>query len=108
MPSGATTNNAGQRNGRGASGRRIRRSKTAAHTTTNASLLLGRWASGEYWNGLIDEVRIYDRVLSQAEVQADFGGTVTPSNVPPTISLTTPVGGATLRVMHRSLRSLER
>ncbi len=32
----------------------------------------------EYWNGLIDEVRIYNRVLAQAEVQADFGGSVTP------------------------------
>jgi hypothetical protein len=70
-------------------------SAPGAHTTTNASLLFGRWSSAaEYWNGLIDEVRIYNRVLSQSEVQSDMGGSVT-SNAAPTISLTTPVGGAT-------------
>ena len=69
-------------------------SATGSHTTTNIPLLFGRWISGGYWNGLIDEVRIYGRALSQAEIQADMSGTAT-SNVAPAISLTTPVGGAT-------------
>ena len=59
-------------------------------------LLFGRWTpAAEYWNGLIDEVRIYGRVLSQAEIQTDMGGPGTAPNVPPTVSLTTPAGGAT-------------
>ena len=72
------------------------RSAPGAHTTTNVPLLFGRWTpAAEYWNGLIDEVRIYGRGLSQAEIQADMGGAGTAPNVPPTVSLTTPVGGAT-------------
>ena len=71
-------------------------SAPGAHTTTNAPLLFGRWTpASEYWNGLIDEVRIYGRVLSQGEIQTDMGGAGTAPNVPPTVSLTTPVGGAT-------------
>ena len=37
MPSGATRNSPGQRNGRWASGRLIRSISTAPHTTTNAN-----------------------------------------------------------------------
>ena len=71
-------------------------SAPGAHTTRNAPLLFGRWTpAAEYWNGLIDEVRIYGRVLSQGEIQMDMGGSGTAPNVPPTVSLTTPVGGAT-------------
>jgi len=71
-------------------------SAPGAHTTTNNPLLFGRWTpAGEYWNGLIDEVRIYGRVLSQGEIQTDMGGSGTAPNVPPTVSLTTPVSGAT-------------
>ncbi len=76
--------------------RRVDRLGTrCAHHDDRIPLLFGRWTpAGEYWNGLIDRGRIYGRVLSQSEVQSDMGGTVTP-NVAPTISLTTPVGGAT-------------
>ena len=74
----------------------LSRSAPAAHTTTNAPLLFGRWTpAGEYWNGLIDEVRIYGRGLSQGEIQTDMGGSGPAPNVAPTVSLTTPVGGAT-------------
>jgi hypothetical protein len=55
-------------------------SAAGAHTTNNNPLLFGRWnPASEYWNGLIDEVRIYSRALSQAEVQVDMA---------------TPVGGS--------------
>ena len=51
------------------------RSAPGAHTTTNVPLLFGRWTpAAEYWNGLIDEVRIYGGVLSQGEIQTDMGG----------------------------------
>jgi hypothetical protein len=44
-----------------------------AHGSNNSALRFGRWSSnGEYWNGLIDEVRIYGRALSQAEVQVNL------------------------------------
>jgi hypothetical protein len=38
----------------------------------NQNLTIGRTAFGENWNGLLDEVRIYNRALSQAEIQADM------------------------------------
>ena len=41
--------------------------------TTNGSLRFGGnsvW--GEYFNGKIDEVRVYKRALSQSEIQADL------------------------------------
>ena len=48
-------------------------SPTGAHTTNNNLLRFGRWSSnGEFWNGLIDEVRIYNRALSQSEVQVNL------------------------------------
>jgi len=33
---------------------------------------------GEYFQGLIDEVRIYNRALSQSEIQSDMNTPVTP------------------------------
>jgi hypothetical protein len=49
------------------------RSVTGVHGTSDRLLRFGRWSSNsEFWNGLIDEVRIYNRALSQAEVQVDM------------------------------------
>ncbi|HLC42882.1 MAG TPA: LamG-like jellyroll fold domain-containing protein [Methylomirabilota bacterium] len=49
---------------------------------------------GEYFAGQIDEIRIYNRALSQAEIQTDMttpvGGAPTPDTTPPTVSLTGP------------------
>jgi hypothetical protein len=33
---------------------------------------------GEYFQGRIDEVRIYNRALTQAEIQADMAAPITP------------------------------
>jgi Concanavalin A-like lectin/glucanases superfamily len=33
---------------------------------------------GEYLNGLLDEVRVYDRPLTQAEIQADAAAAIAP------------------------------
>jgi hypothetical protein len=49
------------------------RSKVGAHSSSNELLRFGRWNSNdEFWNGLIDEVRIYNRRLSRAEVRVDM------------------------------------
>jgi hypothetical protein len=69
-------------------------SAAGSHATTDNPLLFGRWTpAAEYWNGLIDEVRIYNAAMSLAEIQADMAVGAAP-NVAPTVSLTTPVGGA--------------
>jgi glucose/arabinose dehydrogenase len=53
---------------------------------------------GQYWNGLIDEVRVYNRALSAAEIATDMntaiaGGDV--DSIPPTVSIDSPSAGAT-------------
>jgi hypothetical protein len=40
-------------------------------TSSNDSYYIGSRLSSEYWNGDIDEVRIWDRALSQAEILAN-------------------------------------
>ena len=59
------------------------------------------WA-GEFFNGRIDEVRVYNRALSAAEITTDMatplGGDGTPPGdvTPPTVSLTAPANGTTV------------
>jgi hypothetical protein len=54
---------------------------------------------GEYFNGLVDEVRVYNRALSTAEIQADMYTPISPpmltglSVAPPTFTM--PAAGAT-------------
>src|SRR5262249_7873765 len=75
------------------------RALTGSITTSGSPLRIGGnsvW--GEYFNGLIDEVRVYNRALSQGEVQADLntpvGGAL--DNVPPTAAVTSPGGGSSV------------
>jgi hypothetical protein len=49
---------------------------------------------GEYFNGLIDEVRVYSRALSASEIQGDMDRSVTPDTSAPTITGRTPANGA--------------
>ena len=66
----------------------------------------GNTVWGEYFRGQIDEVRIYSRALSQAEIQTDMatpigsggggGGGGGSDTTPPTVSLTAPSNGATV------------
>ncbi|QSQ19081.1 DUF4038 domain-containing protein [Pyxidicoccus parkwayensis] len=54
---------------------------------------------GEYFPGLIDEVRIYNRALTAAEIISDRDtpiAPVTPDTTPPAVSLTAPGAGSTL------------
>jgi len=39
---------------------------------TTAHLYIGRWTSGQYYGGTIDEVRIYNRTLSPEEINASY------------------------------------
>jgi len=51
---------------------------------------------GSYFAGLIDEVRVYNRALSAAEIQTDLNTPITrsTSNTPPAIVLTSPTDGS--------------
>jgi hypothetical protein len=71
-------------------------------TSANPLRIGGNGVWGEYFSGLIDEVRVYNRALSQAEIQTDMatpvgsGGPPPTDTTPPTVSLTQPANGATV------------
>jgi hypothetical protein len=59
-----------------------------------ASVNIGRSPDGSnYLSGAIDDVRIYSSALTQEEIAALLSGS-TPSNQPPSVSLTSPASGA--------------
>ena len=77
--------------------------KTGAIVTSASPLRIGgNGVWGEYFSGLIDEVRVYNRALSQAEIQTDMatpigsGGPPPTDTTPPTVALTQPANGATV------------
>jgi chitodextrinase len=76
-------------------------SKTLSNAGTFTPLSQGNYigwsgAPGEYWNGRIDEVRMYNRVLTQTEIQNDMNTPLASDTVPPTVSLTSPLQGTTV------------
>jgi hypothetical protein len=62
-------------------------SKQRTHTSNNDPLMFGAWTTtSEFFNGVLDEVRIYNRALSASEVSTDMNtpiGGVAPSPTPP-------------------------
>jgi hypothetical protein len=50
---------------------------------------------GGFFDGIVDEVRIYDVPLSAAQIQAEMTNPATRDTAPPQVSTTTPVQGAT-------------
>jgi len=73
----------------------------ASQFNQTVNVNIGRRTGGFYFNGVIDEVRIYSRALSQSDVQADMntpvGGTPPPpDNIPPVVSMAGPADGATV------------
>ena len=44
----------------------------AVKTTTNPLWIGGNQPYGEYFNGLIDDVRVFNRALTPANIQADM------------------------------------
>jgi hypothetical protein len=54
----------------------------------------GTAASG-FFDGLVDNVRIYDRALTPSEVQLDMASRIQAERIPPTVTAKTPANGAT-------------
>jgi glucose/arabinose dehydrogenase len=63
-------------------------------TSTGPLRIGGNSIWGEYFQGRIDEVRIYNRALNQAEIQTDLNtpiGVAPPQDtIPPTVTITSP------------------
>ena len=51
--------------------------------STGDLLIGGNSVWGEFFTGLIDELRVYDRPLTAAEIQADMAAPVVPGSQPP-------------------------
>ena len=56
---------------------------------------IGRQSSGTYFNGTIDEVRIYNRALTRAEIQFDMNTPLGPPPPPAAPVLMSPIDGST-------------
>ena len=70
-------------------------------TSTGALKLGGNALWGEWYSGLIDELRVYNRALTPAEIQGDMtrpvtGGDTTAPSVPGSLGAVGSVGRATL------------
>jgi uncharacterized protein (DUF2141 family) len=73
-------------------------SSVGAHTTTSNPLLVGHWIGGnEYLDGMVDELRLYSRTLSQSEIQTNMNAPIGAgtTNQAPAVTLTSPASGAT-------------
>jgi alpha-mannosidase len=78
--------------------------QTLTPAANAAPLFIGQFgASADRLQGMIDEVRIYTRALTQAQIQDDMntplaagGGAPPPDATAPTVSLTAPAAGATV------------
>ena len=72
-------------------------------TSANPLRIGGNTIWGEYFDGRIDEVRVYNRALSAAEITTDMttpvggGGPPPPDTTPPTVSLSSPAAGASVQ-----------
>ena len=69
-------------------------------TSTGALRIGGNGVWGEYFTGRIDDVRVYNRALSAAEIQTDLAtpvsGTPPPDTTPPTITIASPTEGSSV------------
>src|SRR4030095_9898257 len=68
---------------------------TASMTVTANPLRIGGTTAlaAQYFAGLIDEVRIYNRALSAAEITTDMNTPIAPDVTNPTVSITSPAAG---------------
>ena len=77
--------------------------KSATQTITPAPnggpLVIGQYGGNvDYLDGVVDEVRIFNVAVTQANIQIDMNTAVeaTPDTVPPTVSMAAPSDGATV------------
>lgn len=69
--------------------------RTGSIATSNQPVRIGGNAVwGEYFNGSIDEVRIYNRALTVAEIAADMAAGTGP--IAPKLAITSPANGASI------------
>jgi hypothetical protein len=70
----------------------------AIASATGALRIGGSVVRGEYFRGRVDEVRVYNRALSQSEIQTDMTSPVAPppDSTPPSVAITAPAEGATV------------
>jgi hypothetical protein len=61
--------------------------------TTSPLCIGGSTALAQYFAGMVDEVRIYNRALTQSEIQTDMNTPVAPDVANPTISIVAPPPG---------------
>jgi hypothetical protein len=70
------------------------------NVTTGPLRIGGNAVWGEYFSGRIDEVRVYNRALTAAEIQTDMNTSISPpippDTTPPTVSITAPAAGQTV------------
>src|SRR3989339_149112 len=72
------------------------RAANGAISTNDSALQIGRQSSGGgRFKGIIDEVKIYSRALSSAEVQEHYNPPL-PVDNPPTVAITAPANNATI------------
>ena len=64
-------------------------------TSTNPLQIGGDSIYGQYFNGLIDNVRIYNTALTGSQIQTDMNTPVGNDTTPPTVTSKTPALGAT-------------
>jgi glucose/arabinose dehydrogenase/PKD repeat protein len=76
------------------------RAQGGAIATSTAALTIGGDALyGQSFQGTIDELRVYNVALTQAQIQVDMTtpiGNQQPDPTPPTVSITSPAAGATV------------
>jgi glucose/arabinose dehydrogenase/PKD repeat protein len=76
------------------------RPQTGTIATSTAALTIGGDAFyGQAFQGTIDEVRVYNVALTQAQIQTDMAtpiGNQQPDPTPPTVSVTSPAAGSTV------------
>jgi glucose/arabinose dehydrogenase/PKD repeat protein len=76
------------------------RAQSGAIATSNAALTIGGdGLYNQFFQGAIDEVRVYNVALAQAQIQADMTtpiGNQQPDPTPPTVSITSPAAGSTV------------
>jgi methionine-rich copper-binding protein CopC len=78
----------------------VNQSATGSMAASTGALRIGGDSvfGGEFFEGLIDDIRVYNRALSNGEIASDLstpiGGAL--DNVAPTVAVTSPGGGAVL------------
>ncbi|HTD86701.1 MAG TPA: LamG-like jellyroll fold domain-containing protein, partial [Candidatus Binatia bacterium] len=70
---------------------------TAIQQTPGPLTIGGDDTYGQYWEGMIDEIRIYNRLLTRLEIQADMNTPVSVADaMPPSVAITSPPANSTV------------